>query len=405
MRTRLACWGTLLLVGLVVAGCKGFFTSGPTTPGTTGLVYVLNSAQGAGNVGSVSGYLASSSTGVLSQLVNSPFGTGKLNTPTSMSADASGKFVYVSSAAGAGGGPGVAGFVISSNTSTLGQLASVGAVQPAQATPTAIAVDPSARAVYAVETTSTGAAQVEAFTINTSTGVLTAQANSPYSLGVNGTPTSATVALSGGFLFVGMGTPAMPDGSIFSVPINSDGTLKIAAIVKAPPLAGVSAVAALAADPTVSFLYAVDGIQFVSFYTINSSTGALTAVAKYTAGSAPVSVGTAVVNPTTTFVFTANQGSNNVSGFIVGSGGGLTALVNSPFSVPATAQTPVALAVDPSQAFLYVVCKVSNSVLSFVIVPNNIPVLVAPGSSNPSTGQAPTAVVAVQCPLGRGHCG
>jgi len=393
MRTRLlACWGTLLLVGLVVVGCKGFFTSQSTTPGTTGFVYVLNSAQGAGNIGSISGYQANASTGVLSPLVNSPFGTGsQLNTPTSMSADALGKFVYVSSAAGAaGGGPGVAGFVISSNTNTLGQLSSTTqGVQATQATPAAIAVTPSAGAVYAVES-GAGGPQVEGFTINTSTGVLTAQAGSPYSLVPPETstvsPTSVTVASSGAFLFVGVN-----NGDIVSVPIKGDGTLNIAAAVKTAALAGVTNVAALAADSSV--LYAVDGTQYVSTYIINLSTGALTAVAKYAAGSAPISVGVVSVNGingTPTFVYTVNQGSNNVSAFIIGNSGTLSALANSPFSLSIT--TPVALAVDPSQAFLYVVGKGSNSVLSFVIVNGQ---LSAPATSNPPTGTAPTAVVAV----------
>ena len=383
MRTRLLVfWGALLSVGLTVLGCD-FFTNQSTTPGTTGFVYVLNSAQTAGGVGSISGYQASASTGVLNPLVVPTFGTGNLPTPTSMSADALGRFVYVSTSAG------VVGFGISQNTSTLGQLAcavTACAPTPTLAVPAAIAVDPSARAVYAVETTAAGSPQVEGFTITA--GVLGSQKNSPYSLvppEANGvSPTSATVAASGGFLFVGMS-----NGDVVSVPINADGTLNIAAAVKTAPLAGITSVAALAADPTVSFLYAVDGIQYVSLYGINRSTGALTGVNKFLVqSSAPVAVGVASVNGTPTYVYTANEGSSQMSAFLIEGGGALELLAGFPLSVSAT--TPVALAVDPSQLFLYLVGKQSNSVVSFVIVNGQLE-----SPSTASTGTAPIAVVAV----------
>jgi len=384
MRTRLlVSWGTLLVVGLVVIGCNGFFTNGgSTTPGTTGFVYVLNSG-GASGVGSVSGYAANASTGVLSPLVFSPFGVAsQLSTPNSMSADALGRFVYVSSNLGSGG---INGFIISQNTNTLGQLTSAG-VTATLAAPVAIAVDPAARAVYAVE----DGAQVEGFTITASTGALAAQKNSPYSLvppeagGVS--PTSVTVAASGGFLFVGMS-----NGDILSVPINSDGTLNIATIVKTTPLAGVINVAALTADPTVRLLYAVDGTTNISAYSINSSTGALVALraTPFSAGQGPVSVGVASVNGTPTYVFTANDG-GTLGAFIITSNPPLTVVAGSPFP---SSITPLALAVDPSGNFLYLVGSGgSNTVLSFVIVGG---ALQAPATTNPPTGTAPTAVVAV----------
>jgi len=299
-----------------------------------------------------------------------------------MSADALGKFVYVSSAAG------VVGFPISENANTIGQLPSA-VVKATLAPPVAILEGASGLVVYAVEP----GPQVEGFTIGAG-GVLTAQANSPYSLGASGTPTS--VAASGGLLFVGMA-----NGDILSVPINGDGTLKAtpappaagSPIIVTQPLNGVTNVSSLTADPTVHFLYAVDGTQNISAYTINSSTGALAAVSAIPfsagAGSAPVSVVVASVNGTPTFVYTANQGTSNVSAFLISNNGALTPLFNSPFTVSG-ATTPVALAVDPSQNFLYVVGKQSNSVVSLVISGG---ALVSPSTA--STGTAPSAVVAV----------
>ena len=104
MRTRLlVCWCALLVAGIVVTGCGFFNNNGSTTPGTTGFVYVLNSGGGSG-VGSVSEYSADPITGVLSSLVFSPFVVAsQVSTPNSMSGDAFGRYLYVSSNVGGGG--------------------------------------------------------------------------------------------------------------------------------------------------------------------------------------------------------------------------------------------------------------------------------------------------------------
>ena len=378
MKTRLlVSWCALLFAGIVVTGC-GFFnnTPGSTTPGTTGFVYVLNSG-GASGVGSVSGYAANPTTGVLSSLVFSPFVVAsQVSTPNSMSGDAFGRYLYVSSNVGGGG---INGFLISQNTNP-GQLSSVG-VTATKAAVVALVVDPGGGAVYAVE----AGPQVEGFSIASGTGALTAQANSPYSLG-SGTPTSIAIAPSGGFLFVGMN-----NGFIVTVPINSDGTLNITNIVRTAPLAGIINVAALTVDPTVRFLYAVDGAQFISLFLINATTGALTAIqaTPVSAGAGPVSVGVAAVAGVPTFLYTANDG-GTLGAFIISSNGTLTLVSGSPFP---SSITPLALAVDPSGAFLYVVGSGgSNTVLSFVIAGG---VLHAPSITNPPTGASPTSVVAV----------
>jgi 6-phosphogluconolactonase len=382
-RTLLASYALLLLLALT--GCNGFFTSEGGATQTTGFVYVLN--QNPGGIGSVSGFSAAPTTGVLTQLLNSPFGAGnQLSSPNSMSVDASGKFLYVSNT----GGGGIVGFAISQSALTLGQLSSI-ATTATTANPAAIVVDGSLRAVYAVEP----GPQVEAFTINSSTGALTAQTGSPYSLGASAAaPTSVAEAANGAFLFVGMN-----DGSILSVPINSNGTVNVSAgaVITTLPLAGVSKVASLAADTAVRFLYAVDGIQNISAYTITSGTGKLTAVSNtpFTGGGSalsPVSVGVDTLNANT-FVFAANKDSNNVSAFNVGGNGALTSVTGSPF--PETSATaPFALAVDPSGNFVYVANNTSpGNVASFVVLGNGA--LSAASTPNASTGSNPVAVVAI----------
>jgi DNA-binding beta-propeller fold protein YncE len=88
-------------------------------------------------------------------------------------------------------------------------------------------------------------------------------------------------------------------------------------------------------------------------------------------------------------LYTANDG-GTLGGFIISSNGSLTLISGSPF---ASSVTPLALAVDPSGNFIYVVGSGgSNTVLSFVIVGGS---LVAPSTANPPTGTAPTSVIAV----------
>jgi 6-phosphogluconolactonase (cycloisomerase 2 family) len=71
----------------------------------------------------------------------------------------------------------------------------------------------------------------------------------------------------------------------------------------------------------------------VSGYTIDPSTGALTAIAgsPFQAGLNPFSV---AVDPSGSFAYVANLGSGNVSGYAIDpSTGALTAIATSPFSV------------------------------------------------------------------------
>ena len=92
-------------------------------------------------------------------------------------------------------------------------------------------------------------------------------------------------------------------------------------------------------------------------YAINSTTGALTAVAgsPFAAGSEPFSVAA-----NGKFVYVANGNDNNVSGYTINSTtGALTPIANAPFPAEVT---PVFVAVDPSGKFAYVANASSNNV-------------------------------------------
>ena len=102
----------------------------------------------------------------------------------------------------------------------------------------------------------------------------------------------------------------------------------------------------------------------VSAYTIDPSTGALTAIAgsPFPAGSFPHSV---AVYPSGKFVYVVNEGATNISGYTINpSTGALTTIVGSPFT---TGGDPRSMAVDPSGKFAYVANYGSNTVSAYAI--------------------------------------
>ena len=95
------------------------------------------------------------------------------------------------------------------------------------------------------------------------------------------------------------------------------------------------------------FAYVANGGKHISGYTINPSTGALTAIAgsPFAAGTRPRSV---AVDPSGKFAYVANFGGDTVSGYTINPSGALTAIAGSPF---AAGSRPVSVAVDPSGKF------------------------------------------------------
>jgi 6-phosphogluconolactonase (cycloisomerase 2 family) len=245
-----------------------------------------------------------------------------------------------------------------------------------------------------------GNGEIDAFTINASTGGLTQLAGSPFSAG----PVPGTGGLAidpeTRFLYV------LDSNGVLGYAINL-GTGALTPIAGSP-FPGSSALHAIV-DPTGKFLYASnngDSMGTISAYVIDSTTGALTPIAgspfateanfpgpsgfafgsggKFlyvgmagTANANNVVTGFAVDattgaltqiggSPFTTgkdpgqiatdskgkLLFTANAQDNTVSAFTIdGTSGALTPAAGSPFSAGGA---PVSLTVDPTGAFLYV---------------------------------------------------
>jgi 6-phosphogluconolactonase len=121
----------------------------------------------------------------------------------------------------------------------------------------------------------------------------------------------------------------------------------------------------------LNLLYVVDENDgYVLTYPYDSNTGVLPANSTQgtLAGTAPAA---AAMNPAGTLLYVANFGSNNVSGFAIGTTaqqglGSLTPLDKSPF---AAELGPISAAVDPSGQFLYVVDQASNQISGYRINP------------------------------------
>ncbi len=273
-----------LLLGLPFAFANRAFAN-PTPK----FAYVANLCDSCSR-GNVSAYTINSSTGALRAVAGSPFAAGFA--PDSVTVDPSGRFAYV------------ANFCVSANDCSVGSVSaytinsSTGALRAVAGSPFAagsgpgsVTVDPSGRFAYVANS---GDNTVSAYDINSSTGALSAVAGSPFAAGI--TPHSVTVDPSGRFAYVANFCVSANDcsvGSVSAYTINSS-TGALSAVAGSPFAAGDDP-QSVTVDPSGRFAYVANedastklGAN-VSAYTINSSTGALSAVAgsPFAAGISP----------------------------------------------------------------------------------------------------------------------
>jgi 6-phosphogluconolactonase len=131
-----------------------------------------------------------------------------------------------------------------------------------------------------------------------------------------------------------------------------------------------------------NFLYVGDYTKNqVYAYSVNTSTGALTAVANspfaITGLSAQQGTSGMSADPAGKFLYVTNQNSNAVTAFTINSSGQLATVTGSPFP---TSTTPVAAVVDPSGKFLYVSNTQDASISAYTIDPSTGVLTTVPGS-------------------------
>ncbi|MDP9267232.1 MAG: lactonase family protein [Acidobacteriota bacterium] len=350
----------LVLLAFALAGCGDFFVS-DTPANAAKFAFVAN--NGSGNA---SAYTVGNN-GALANAPGSPFGAA--TGPNAIDADASGRFVYVANNAG-----GISSYTITRSNGALG------AVAGSPFTPgtgyLGLAADPAGRYLFALTT----AGNLEAYTINNTNGVIT----------INGTAIAVASLLansviedpSGNFVFVATGA-----AGVVPLKIQSNGTL-VAGSVQSP--APCTAANRVAVTPNARLAYITDGAN-VCIFSINTSTGAFSAV---TGGSGGSPVATGGTTPTGLaaddnghFLYVTNAGTNTVTAFTIASDGRLAAIAGSPFT---TGTTPVDVNSDPSGQFLYVVNRGSNNISLFSI---NGTTGVLSGGGNVGAGTTPVAIV------------
>ena len=340
----------LLLLGL--AGCGGFFVPQTNSGGGGGAntgdyIYVSNQSNTF-----LAGFGVSSS-GALSVLNGSPYNNGVA--ALSLAVTPANTFLY------AGTTNGIYAYVINSNGSIAVQNGGSAVAQDLVATQ--MQVDSTGNYLLASGFgTSIAAQAIGIYIINMSTGLLTAVGGSPIPLYTgNGstpavvTPTGLLITPNNAYVYVSLGT--------LGVQILTLGTGGALAAGGSPLLLLPISTSAspsdqgLASDPLSAFLFVSEintGLRVLSIGTGGSL--------KEVSGS-PYAVGTGatgvIVDPTGSYVYVANKGSNNISAFtLIAASGKLTAVAGSPFA--SGGQLPIAMVNDNTKKFVAVINSGSN---------------------------------------------
>ena len=340
--------GTNTVSAYVIDGTTGALTAvagGPVAAGTTPFevtvdpsgkfAYVVN--LGSSNI---SAYSIDATIGALTAIAGSPFATGGAGPrPQLVTFEPSGRFAYV---ANYGAGT-VSAYTINATTGALTAIA--GSPFAAGTSPWIVTVDPTGKFAYVANT---GSSNVSAYTINAATGALTAIAGGPFAAGPGADV--VTVDPSGKFAYV----PNQSSTSISAYTINAaTGAL---ATILGSPFAAHTNPAIVTVDPSGKFAYAANqSSNDISAYTISASTGALATILGSpfpTGAGIGGSGGQVTVDPSGKFAYVDNFNSNSVSAFTINATtGALAAIVGSPF---ASGTGPNSVDIDPSGKFAYV---------------------------------------------------
>src|SRR4030088_1186866 len=194
--------------------------------------------------------------------------------------------------------------------------------------------------------------------------------------GAGSNPRAVFVTPSQAFLYVAEGTVGIAGYAIN----NINGGLT--PVLGSPFLTGT--IFSIAMHPSGKFLVAVSGTR-VTVYAIDPSSGSLTSI-QTVAGDSPVA---AAIDPTGSFLFTANVNSNSVSAFTINRNTGiLTPVPGSPF---AAGPNPQSVVIQHGK-FLYVPNGNGASVSAYAIN-SKTGALVEVAGSPFSTGSIPVAAV------------
>jgi 6-phosphogluconolactonase (cycloisomerase 2 family) len=337
-------------------------------------LFVANTFDNGGN-GSIAAFTINPASGALTAATGSPY-TPTENRPYNLAVDPSGLYLYVTDsnsalistdAIGAGGA-----LTLDVSTATTGAATNF---------PYGLAIDPTGPYVFVGSDVAGGNGTLEAYAANA--GVLTPvtgalgtstypSGNVPYQLVVD--PVNALLFAANYF-----------DGNIVGYSIGGGGQLTAVPGSPFPFQAGLptNQAYAMAVYPKGGFLYITDSVaNSVDLYSY-AANGTLGQWVIYEVGAAPKGV---TIDPTGSFLYVSNSGDGTVSGFTINATTGeLTAIAGSPFVAAGTASpnSPTAVQVDPSGQFAYVGNGDAGtlSVFSINIMTGALTVVGAPVSS------------------------
>jgi 6-phosphogluconolactonase len=282
-----------------------------------------------------------------------------------------------------------------------GALSAIGNSIGTGAVPSAIAVTPTINALFVANS---GANSISRYTINSDGSLAAASATTP----TGKTPTGLAIDPAGKFLFVAnqgwSNDPEQKPSSISVFAINGAGLTEVPGSPFTTIPAGYSYPSgtlpvAVAVSASGKFLYVANQLaNFVSAFSISTS-GKLTAlgVPFYNVGTSPSAL---AITPNGGFLYVANAGANDISAFAIcdavvnscsnvnSPDGTLTPVTGSPF--PA-GLGPVAFAFDPNFDFVYVVDKGSNQVSQYTFGSGS-GVLTPLNPGTISTGATPVSI-------------
>jgi DNA-binding beta-propeller fold protein YncE len=258
--------------------------------------------------------------GGLTAVQGSPFSAGSFT--GGIAVDPATKFLYVTLV----NTQEVAGFAINSNG---GLTAVPNSPFPAGNTPFRAIVDPTGTFLY-VSNLNDSRGGISAYTIDSTSGALTAIAGSPFSTQANFPgPNGLAIGGGGAFLYVGMSGSANSNNVISAFSIDPS-TGKLTQLANSPFPTG-NDPQGIATDPAGKFLFTANSQDStVSAFTVDGTTGNLTQAANspFALQGAPEGL---AVDPEGGFLFVANSGNNGLSVFSVSASSGVAAITGSPF--------------------------------------------------------------------------
>jgi DNA-binding beta-propeller fold protein YncE len=362
-------------------------------------VFVANNTDGANN-GSVSAFAINATTGTLSVVSGSPFALGTGDSyPAGIAIDQNGH-AYVTNS----GSSTVSYFDIGSN----GALSFQGDYGTSGTVGSGIAVSASSAYVYTAGSSTSNASNgsVSGYSITSSTGALTLTPNVPYAAG------SPLIAIAIDPAAQLVFTTQESADFITAYVINADGSLTGAAGdpfstqqpgnpygVVISPLGTSAGGFVYVANPGAA---SVSGYSYVTANALNSS-GFLTPVPLATAGtpgafltegSGPEGI---AIDPAGKYLYVTNYQDGTVSSFSIDPQTGSLTLIGSPvptgnLNLVNPTPGPIAVQVDPSGQFVYVVNQADGSVSLFTSAAGTLTLVATYPSGSSGSGSGAIAL-------------